>query len=249
MTSDLSNRVAIVTGASRNIGRAIAVEMARRGADVAVHVAQDIQSGKKTAAAVMAAGQRSMVTSGDLSGPGDSKRMVSEVIETFGRLDLVVNNAAIRPEAPFASLTYDEWRRVLGVCLDSVFLVSQAALPYLKNSDHAAIVNIGGLTGHTGAARRAHVVTAKAGVIGLTKAMAHELAPDITVNCVSPGLIETERRGETAKRPHHHATRTNLAGRRGLPEEVAAAVAYLCSPSARYITGETLHVNGGAYLS
>ena len=249
MISDLSGRVALVTGASRNIGRAIAIEMARRGADVAVHVAQDTQSGKKTAAAVMAAGQRSMVSLGDLSRPGDAKRMVSEVVDAFGRLDLVVNNAAIRPEAPFASLTYDEWRRVLGVCLDTVFLVSQSALPYLKNSDHAAIVNIGGLTGHTGAARRAHVVTAKAGLIGLTKAMAHELAPGITVNCVSPGLIETERRGETSKRPHHHATRTNLAGRRGLPEEAAAAVAYLCSPGARYITGQTLHVNGGAYLS
>lgn len=249
MKSELSGRVALVTGASRNIGRAIAVEMARRGAEVAVHVAQDKKSGQKTAAAVTAAGQRSMVALGDLSRPGDVKRVISEVVEVFGRLDIVVNNAAVRPEAPFDLLAYDEWRRVLAVCLDSVFLVSQSALPYLQNSDQAAIINLGGLTGHTGAARRAHVVTAKAGVIGLTKAMAHELAPGITVNCVSPGLIETERRGETSKRPHHHATRTNLAGRRGLPEEVAAAVAYLCSPGARYITGETLHVNGGAYLS
>jgi len=248
MALELEDRVVLVTGASRNIGRAIAVAMAQHGADVVVHVAQDKRSGEETAAAVRAAGRRAVVVSGDLSSPEGAARAVQEASAVFGRLDFVVNNAAVRPEAPFASLTYDEWRRVLGVCLDSVFLVSQAALPYLKQSDHAAIVNIGGLTGHTGAAHRAHVVTAKAGLIGLTKAMAHELAPDITVNIVSPGLIQTERLGETAKRPHHHATRTNLAGRRGLPKEVAGAVAYLCGPLARYITGQTIHVNGGAHL-
>ncbi len=249
MTLEQEGRVVLVTGASRNIGRAIALALARRGADVVVHVARDRQAGEETASSVMAVGRRAEVVQGDLAYPEIAMRVVYEAAEAFGRLDTIVNNAAIRPEAPFAMLTYDEWRRVLAVCLDSAFLVAQAALPYLVNSDCASIVNIGGLTGHTGATHRAHVITAKAGLIGLTKALAHELAPQITVNCVSPGLIDTKRQGQTEKTPQHHATRTNLAGRRGLPEEVAEAVAYLCGPSARYITGQTLHVNGGAYLS
>lgn len=247
MTADLAGRAALVTGASRNIGRAIALALARRGTDVAVHVAQDTVAGEETAALIRDAGRRAVVLSGDLSEPPAARRVVAEAAEALGRLDIVVNNAAIRPEAAFPDLTYDDWRSVMGVTLDAVFLVSQAALPYLQASDAAAIVNLGGLTGHTGAPHRAHVITAKAAVVGLTKALAHELSPTgVTVNCVSPGLIETARRGEA---PNHHDSRTNLVGRRGRPQEVAEAVAFLCSPAARYITGETLHVNGGAYLS
>jgi 3-oxoacyl-[acyl-carrier protein] reductase len=134
----------------------------------------------------------------------------------------------------------------MAISLDSVFLLAQAALPALRRSNQAAIVAIGGLTGHSGAAHRAHVIAAKAGVAGLVKALAHDLAPDgITVNCVAPGLIETRRDGAA---PQHHATRTNPLGRRGRPEDVAAAVRMLCDPGARYITGQTLHVNGGALM-
>jgi 3-oxoacyl-[acyl-carrier protein] reductase len=247
---DLSGRVALVTGASRNIGRAISVALAKRGARIAVHVGRDRAAGEETAAAVREAGSEAVVLSGDLSNPDIARSVVADAAAAFGRLDMVVNNAAIRPEAPFEDLTYENWRNVMGIALDAVFLVSQAALPHLKASDLASVVNIGGLTAHTGAAERAHVITAKAGLVGLTKAMAHELSPSgITVNCVSPGLIETERVGGAAKKPKHHDTRTNLVGRRGSAEEVAEAVAFLCSPASRYITGETMHVNGGAYLA
>lgn len=246
----LKGRAALVTGASRNIGRAIAVALAQRGADIVVHVARDREGGGETAAAVEAIGSRAALVSGDLSEPGTAARVVAEAATAFGRLDILVNNAAIRPETPFETIPYEEWRKVMGIALDAVFLVSQAALPHLSKSDQAAIVNIGGLTGHTGAPHRAHVVAAKAGVVGLTKAMAHELSPKgITVNCVSPGLIDTVRAGNGGKAPKHHGSRTNLVGRRGRPEEVAEAVAYLCGEAARYVTGETLHVNGGAYLS
>jgi 3-oxoacyl-[acyl-carrier protein] reductase len=140
---------------------------------------------------------------------------------------------------------------VLTTNLDSVFLVSLAALATLKNSDQAAIVNIGGMTAHTGALHRAHVVAAKAGVVGLTKAMAHDLAPDgITVNCVVPGLIDTKRMAAAGgAEPKHRGNAANLLGRRGLSQDVAEAVVYLAGPTGRYVTGETLHVNGGAYLS
>ncbi|TYR30734.1 SDR family oxidoreductase [Mesorhizobium microcysteis] len=247
---DLAGRTALVTGASRNIGRAIAVALASRGADVVVHVARDMKAGAETVAAVEAAGGRASLLSGDLSAPETARRVVDEAAAVFGRLDIVVNNAAIRPEASFADISFEEWRQVMGVALDAVFLVSQAALPHLEKSDQAAIVNLGGLTGHTGAANRAHVITAKAGVVGLTKAMAHELSPKgITVNCVAPGLIETVRISNEGAAPKHHDTRKTLVGRRGTPEDVAEAVAYLAGRAGRYITGETLHVNGGTYLS
>jgi len=249
-TQDLQGRVALVTGASRNIGRAIAVALASRGARIAVHVGRDQAAGEETAEAVRQAGSEAHVLSGDLSNPDIARSVVANAAARFGRLDMVINNAAIRPEAPFAELTYENWRKVMGIALDAVFLVSQAALPHLKASDMASVVNIGGLTGHTGATERAHVITAKAGLVGLTKAMAHELSPlGITINCVSPGLIQTARLGAGAHAPKHHDTRTNLVGHRGTPEDVAEAVAFLCGPASRYITGETLHVNGGAYLS
>ena len=175
--------------------------------------------------------------------------MVEAAAVTFGRLDVVVNNAAIRPESPVDQISIEVWRRVMSICLDAPFLVSQAALLYLTRSPVGSIVNIGGLTGHTGAENRAHVVTAKAGLVGLTKALAHDLAAHgIRVNCVAPGLIETDRGGASTHRPAHHASRRNLLGHRGTPEDVAMAVAYLCGPEGRYLTGQTLHVNGGAYL-
>jgi 3-oxoacyl-[acyl-carrier protein] reductase len=172
--------------------------------------------------------------------------IVAAALAAFGRLDILVANAAIRPEASIEDMSYEDWRRVMALCVDSVFLLTKAALRSLKESDQAAIVTIGGLTGHTGASNRAHVITAKAAVVGLTKALAHDLGPsDITVNCVSPGLIDTLRSGEV---PKHHASRTNVLGRRGTPEQVAASVRMLCGPGARYITGQTVHVNGGALM-
>lgn len=250
MTLPLKDHVALVTGASRNIGRAIAVELAGMGAHVVVHVGSDKAAAAETVAGIEEAGSTATVVSGDLSDEATANRVVGEAAAALGRLDIVVNNAAIRPEAPFAELDFAQWRRVMGVNLDAVFLVSKAALPHLETSPNAAIVSLGGLTGHSGAADRAHVIASKAAVVGLTKAMAHDLGgKGITVNCVAPGLIATARKAQGGVDPKHHDTRTNLVGRRGDSREVADAVAFLCSPKARYITGETLHVNGGAYLA
>ena len=250
MTKDLEGKVALVTGASRNIGRAICVELASMGAHIIAHVGQDREAAQETVAAVEEAGSTATIVTGDLGDEAAVKRFVAEAASDKGRLDIVVNNAAIRPEAPFGELSYSEWRRVMGVNLDGVFLVSQAALPHLLKSDHAAIINLGGLTAHSGAGERAHVIASKAGILGLTKAMAHDLGGDgITVNCVAPGLIETVRKAQDGKAPKHHDSRTNLLGRRGSAQEVAGAVGFLASEKARYITGETLQVNGGAYLA
>jgi len=250
MNEDMKGLVALVTGASRNIGRAIALALALQGARIVIHVARDVDAGEETANAIRQAGSEALVVSGDLSSPDIVRTVVADAAKVFGRLDIVINNAAIRPEAPIETLSYEAWREVMGVCLDSVFLVSQAALSYLERSERAVIVNIGGMTGHTGAARRVHVVAAKAGLVGLSKGLAHELSPrGITVNCVVPGLIDTVRVGGKGKTPHHHDTSINLVGRKGRPDEVAEAVAFLCGGNSRYITGQTLHVNGGAYLS
>lgn len=250
MTTDLTNHVALVTGASRNIGRAICVELAKMGAHIVVHVGRDEAAAAETVAAVAQAGSTASIVVGDLSDEAVADAIVDQAAKQRGRLDIVVNNAAIRPESKVADLPFSQWRQVMAVNLDSVFLVCKAAMPYLEKSPNAAIVNIGGLTGHSGAADRAHVIASKAGVVGLTKALAHDFgALDITVNCVAPGLISTERKAQGGKNPKHHDTRTNLLGRRGGTQEVADAVAFLCSPKARYITGETLHINGGAYLA
>jgi 3-oxoacyl-[acyl-carrier protein] reductase len=175
--------------------------------------------------------------------------MAAAGAKEFGRLDILVNNAALRAETPFAEMPYEEWRQVLGSILDASFLCAQACLPHLARSGAGSIVNLGGLTAHRGAAGRAHVVAAKLGVVGLTRALALELAPQaITVNCVVPGTIDTVRGLPGA--PERPAPRQGMPplGRRGTPEEVAGAVRFLCGPGARYITGETLHVNGGGYM-
>ena len=242
---DLAGRVAIVTGASKNIGRAICVALGEAGASVLVHANRDRDGAGATAEAVRQAGGRAEIALGDLAEPESAVEIVQAAIGAFAKLDIVVANAAIRPEMTIDEMSYEDWRKVMAVCLDSLFLLAKAALPSLRQSDQAAIVSIGGMTGHSGAAKRAHVITAKAGVAGLTKALAHDLAKDgITVNCVAPGLIETQR----VDAAHHHGTAKNVLGRRGRPEEIAAAVRMLCGPDGRYITGQTLHVNGGALM-
>ena len=243
---DLAGRVALVTGAARNIGRAIALDLAAGGAAVVVAARSDRAAAAETVAAIEATGGRAAAAFGDVADPAAAEGLVRTALDAFGGLDILVNNAAVRNEAPFDELSYEAWREVLAATLDGAFLVTRAAVAALSRSDRAAIVNIGGLTAYTGAARRVHVVAAKAGLDGLTKALAHDLAGrGITVNLVSPGLIETAR---TGARPHHHGSRANLLGRRGAPEEVAAMVRFLAGPDARYVTGQALHVNGGAYL-
>jgi 3-oxoacyl-[acyl-carrier protein] reductase len=236
VSKELAGRVALVTGAGRNIGRAIALALADAGAAVAVNARKSEEEIKLVASEI-----NGFPVLADVADEASVQKMVSAVLAKYGRLDILVNNAALRAVEPIESIDAKRWREVTGVILDGAWFCARACLAALKKSEAGAIVNIGGLSAHTGAAGRPHVIAAKTGLVGLTRALAHDLAPHgVTVNCVIPGLIETVRTSPSAT--HQESP----LGRRGKPEEVAATVRFLVGPGARYITGQTVHVSGGA---
>jgi len=242
---ELAGRVAIVTGAGRNIGRAIALALADGGAAVALNARRSQAEIDGVAGEIVAAGGKALAVLADVTDPTAVARMVGAVETRLGRIDILVNNAAVRGVSSLDEIDLARWREITGVILDGAFVCSKACLKSLR-AGGGAIVNIGGLSAHTGVAGRPHVVAAKAGLVGLTRALAHELAADgVTVNCVVPGFIDTVR-GE-ASGAAHAGRRDSALGRRGKPEEVAHAVRFLAGPGARYITGQTLHVSGGAF--
>jgi 3-oxoacyl-[acyl-carrier protein] reductase len=214
---------------------------AREGRADAERVVQEIRDDGGKAEMVM----------GDVADPDAVQRFVDEAVDLCGRLDILVNNAAIRRAAPLQQIDYEEWRAITSVILDGTFLCCRSAAPHLKKSGRGRIINIGGITAHIGADERAHVVAAKAGVVGLTKALAVELGPyGITVNCLAPGLVEDE--GDSAEHTAFRRKHTPLdkipLRRIGRPADIGAAAAALCGDEFAYVTGQTLHLNGGSFF-
>src|ERR1700737_4082247 len=217
--NEFTGKVAIVTGAGRNIGRAIALALAEGGASLVVNARSNRAEAGAVAREIEAAGGKALVH--------------------FGGIDILINNAALRREKPFAEMSYAEWREILDVTLDGAFHCAKACLPALRKSGAGSIVNIGGLGPHTGAKDRAHVVTAKAGIIGFTRALAHDLADDgITVNCVVPGLIGTPRPKDKPE-PAHHLTHQTITGGRGKSEDVPAPGGFWPPAAARTLKDQT----------
>jgi 3-oxoacyl-[acyl-carrier protein] reductase len=248
MTKELTGKIAVITGAGRNIGRAIALTLAEGGASIVVNARSNRAEAEAVAREIESFGVKALVHIGDVADAKAVQAMADAAMQQFGRIDCLVNNAALRREKSFAEMDYREWREILDVTLDGTFHCVKACLPALRKSGGGTIVNIGGLSAHTGAKNRAHVVTAKAGIVGFTRALAHDLAEDgITVNCVVPGLIGTPRPKDKPE-PAHHLTHQTITGERGRPDDVAAMVRFLCGPGARYINGQAIHANGGAYL-
>jgi 3-oxoacyl-[acyl-carrier protein] reductase len=176
--------------------------------------------------------------------------MVDATLERFGRLDILVNNAADRQQTPLTEISLEQWRHITGIIVDGAFLCARACLPaMIAGGGGGTVINIGGVSAHSGAHNRAHVITAKAALVGLTKAIAVEFAGrSITANCVVPGKIGGERSRTSGQSPTMGGGAVPIVGRTGTPEEVAAAVRQLCLPASRYVTGQTIHVSGGMYL-
>ena len=247
-SNELAGKVAIVTGAGRNIGRAIALHLARAGASVVVNARTNKAEADDVVRTIEARGGKAISVIGDVSDPVAVEALATAAIKQLGRIDMLVNNAALRREKPIDQMTYTDWREVMNATLDSAFHGVAACIPTMKKAGGGTIINIGGMSAHIGSANRAHVMAAKLGLVGFTRGLAHDLAGDkITANCVVPGAIDTARPG-TALKPAHHLTHGTITGERGQPDDVAAMVCFLCGPGGRNVTGQTIHINGGAYL-
>ena len=250
-THCLEGQVALVTGGGRNIGRAIALALAQAGADVAVCALRHPEEVQSVAAEIESLGRRALAMVADVSDPGQVASMVAQVERQLGPVDILVNNVGVRPRQTILEMSWEDWDRTLRVNLSSAFYCAKAVAPRMMEKRAGRIINISGRSGFTGQSHRAHVVAAKAGMHGLTKALAHELAPyGITVNTVCPGHIDTARPMEAYPEYADMArllSRVPL-GRLGRPEEIAAACVYLASPAAAYVTGQVLHVNGGVLM-
>jgi 3-oxoacyl-[acyl-carrier protein] reductase len=243
---ELAGKVALVTGASRNIGRAIALELAAGGASVAVNARDAREDAEKVAAEIRESGRRAEVFMADISDPAQVANMTQAVHERIGRIDLLVLNASVRKETPFRDMTFDEWRSLLSITLDGSFHCVKACLAGMIDAGGGSIVTIGGMTALSGAKNRVHGSVGKHGLYGMTRALARELGEyGIRVNCVAPGQMNTARGPNRSARPD--ATLVPL-GRRVEPEEIASTVRFLCGPGGAMISGQLIYVDGGQMM-
>lgn len=246
-SQELSGQVAIVTGAAINTGSTIAKTLAGAGAAVVVNYRSSNEAARETVRAIESSGGRAIAVQADVCNQADVKRLVEETVKAFGPPSVLVNNANVRSFRPLMEITPQLWRETLGPTLEGTLFCVQACVPHMRKLGGGAIINIGGGSGHTGVPKRTHVAAAKAGLAGMTGALAAELAPDnIAVNNIVPGRIETPRPEAATSMPGLHVS---PMGRSCRQQEIADLVRFLAGSGCRYMSGQMLHVNGARYVT
>lgn len=250
MSASLQGRVALVTGAGKNIGRAIALTLARDGATVLVNGRNDREAVNSVVQEIEAAGGTARAAMGDISDPAVAPRLAKQA-EALGGVDILVSNAGLRRQTSFLDMSFEEWREILSVALDGAFLLGKAFVPQMvAKGQGGAFVAMSGISTHLGTANRCHVSASKSGLEGLMRALAIELAPHrITCNAVAPGAIDTARAASAGPAPPSRMNRPIPLKRFGTVDEIAAMVRLLVGPEGNFITGQTIHVNGGEFLT
>jgi 3-oxoacyl-[acyl-carrier protein] reductase len=250
MNASLAGKVALVTGAGKNIGRAIALRLAADGAAIAVNGRSDEGAIKAVADEITASGGRAMAYRADISKPEEVAGMAAAVAAQFGGVDILVTNAGLRRQTRFLDMSFAEWREILSVALDGAFIVTQAFAPQMIARGGGSIIGLSGISTHVGTPNRAHVSASKSGLEGLMRALAVELAPQgIRANSVAPGAVDTVRGASAGSMPSTLADAGIPLGRRASVAEIADVVRMLAGPEGGFITGQTIHVNGGAFLT
>ena len=249
MSSNLSGKVALVTGASRGIGRAIALRLAQDGAKVAVNFSSNIAKAEEVKSAIEASGGEAMLVQGDVSNFATVTELVKQIVDTWGRLNILVNNAGITRDNLLLKMSEDDFDKVIATNLKGVFNCTKAVTKLMMKQRGGRIVNMSSVVGLKGNISQTNYAAAKAGIIGFTKSAARELASrGVTVNAVAPGLIDTDMTAALSEKVKEVMLQEIPAGRMGTPEDVANAVAFLVSDQAAYITGQILSVDGGMVM-
>ncbi len=244
---ELEGKVALVTGATKNIGRAIARSLASAGATVAVNSRASKEDGEKIVAEIVAAGGKAQAYVADVADGAAVQAMVKSIESSFGGVDILVLNASVRKQTHITEMSFEEWRRIMAISLDGSFHCVKACLPTMTKRGGGSIVTLGGLMALAGAKNRVHGSVVKHGLVGMTRALALDLAEfGIRVNCVAPGQMNTPPAGEPLVVPS--PSKAVPLGRKGEPEEIAATVRFLCGPGSSFISGQTLHVNGAQMM-
>jgi 3-oxoacyl-[acyl-carrier protein] reductase len=245
----MQGQVALVTGASRGIGAAIAQYLGTQGATV-IGTATTQNGAEQIGTALQQAGVNGVGMALDVNDAAQVEAVLKQIAEQFGDITILVNNAGVTRDTLLMRMKEDDWDAVLSTNLKSVFRLSQAVLRPMMKARYGRIINISSVVGHSGNAGQTNYAAAKAGMTGFTKSLAQEVGSrGITVNCVAPGFIDTDMTRELAEEQRNRLLQQIPLGRLGQVEDIAAAVAFLASPAAGYISGETLHVNGGMYMA
>lgn len=242
-------RVALITGSSRGIGKAIALELAKKGVDIIINSKSSIKEGKEVVSQIKKLGRKAYYLQADVSNENQVERMMIEIKNKSKNLDILINNAGVMVDKRLENMTNEQWDKVIKTNLESVFLCSKAAIPLMKNSEFGRIVSMTSFVGQIGYVGQTNYTAAKGGIISFTKSLAKELAGNnITVNAVAPGCIETDLMLSVEPAALEQLISQIPMGRLGKPEEVATLVGYLVTEEASYITGQVINVNGGLYM-